>query len=234
MTGEIADGGEAAHLSMTAAGVDVEVTVVDGVVYTETAGQCFQQEVPEGDVPEGQTGFTDPGPLLDMLGGVGDGVTDEGTEEVRGVETTHFAGSFTMRDALEEVPEDQRASVEALFGSGQLGGDLLDTEIPVDVFVDDDGLVRRMEMVMDFGALGGVDVPALTMAMDLFDFGADISVAPPTGCDETLPTLPDIGSGDLGFDEGELQEFCEDALEGFEADLPEGVDPCADLGEPTG
>jgi hypothetical protein len=52
--------------------------------------------------------------------------------------------------------------------------------VPFEVFIDDDGLLRRMTMDMNMTTAG----EAMTMAlkMDYFDFGTDVNVqAPPAG-----------------------------------------------------
>ena len=231
MTGEFADGGQSAHMTVDVGVGETEITVVDGVTYTETAGQCFPIEVPEGVGAASPGAVTDPGPLLDLLGGVGSGVTDEGREEVRGVDTTHFSGSFTLEDALGQVEGDDREAVEGLFGSSAVPDELLETEFPVDVFVDDDGLVRRMEMDLD---VSGIEddgaLPGVQIAYDLFDFDADITIERPLGCDDEAPSL-DSGP-DGPFDPDEFREMCEDLLDDFEGEdgvepFPDGFDPCA-------
>ena len=230
MTGEFADDGQSAHMSVDAGPVQTEVTVVDGVVYTETAGQCFEVPVPEGAEGAPQGAVTDPGPLLDLLGGVGSGVTEEGREEIRGVETTHFAGSFTLQDALGELSEEDRATVEGLFGTAAIPDDFGDTEFPVDVYVGDDGLVRRMEMSLDYSGLSGEDeVPVVDIAYDLFDLGADITIEPPADCEGEAPPSILGPEGDGAFDPDEFRELCEDFFDDEAATepFPEGLDPCA-------
>jgi len=56
----------------------------------------------------------------------------------------------------------------------QLGGE----GVPFEVFVDEDGLLRRMTMDMNM-AIEGEQV-SMKMSMDYFDFGTDVNVqAPP-------------------------------------------------------
>jgi hypothetical protein len=57
---------------------------------------------------------------------------------------------------------------------GQLGVGAM----PVDVWVDGDGLVRRVALELDAGAAGSVPV-ATTMTMDLYDYGTPVDVALP-------------------------------------------------------
>jgi hypothetical protein len=69
---------------------------------------------------------------LRMLGEVSDGITDEGREQVRGVETTHYSATVDLR----ESPDDDIEKIIELTGQ---------SEIPVDVWIDDNQRVRRME-----------------------------------------------------------------------------------------
>ena len=72
--------------------------------------------------------------------------------------------------------------------------------IPADVWVDNDGLARRIQLKLDLAKLagpdGGTDGPVLTMSMDLYDFGVPVHVeAPPAS--ETVP-FPVGPSGTIG------------------------------------
>ena len=124
----------------------------------------------------------DPTQTLQYLRTASTGVREAGTATVRGVETTRYTGRLDFRkaldagiDGLELTPaERQRArqGMEAMLD--QLGGE----GVPFEVFVDEDGLLRRMTMHMNM-AIEGERV-AMTMSMDYFDFGVDVNVhAPP-------------------------------------------------------
>jgi hypothetical protein len=115
-----------------------------------------------------------------------------GQEEVRGVATTHYRASMDLAEALEQAPAEQRAQLEAAFGqleSGALG----DAEIPIDVWIDDDDLPRRMRLSMDpmLAALDARD-GSITMTMELFDYGDDVSIAIPPA-DEVTPLSEAFG-----------------------------------------
>jgi hypothetical protein len=125
----------------------------------------------------GVTGGTgDPSQLLDTLRGVAGAVDEVGPDEVRGVATTRYRATVDLADAIERAPEVQREEMQAMLD--QLGADV--TSIPVDVWVDADGLARRL--VMDFGDLAaqvmGVDGSA-TLTLELFDYGEDVTIEIP-------------------------------------------------------
>lgn len=69
---------------------------------------------------------------LKMLGEVSDGITEVGREQVRGIETTHYSATVDLR----KYPDEGIERIIELTGQ---------SEIPMDVWIDDDERVRRME-----------------------------------------------------------------------------------------
>jgi hypothetical protein len=69
---------------------------------------------------------------LNMLAEVSDGITEVGREQVRGVETTHYSATVDLR----KYPDEDIEKIIELTGQ---------SEIPMDVWIDDDQRVRRME-----------------------------------------------------------------------------------------
>src|SRR4051794_23136044 len=78
--------------------------------------------------------------LLDQAGGV----QPVGTEQVRGVDTTHYHGTLDLASALAEVSADERAKAESELG--KVGIDPSAATVPVDVWIGNDGLVRRVQI----------------------------------------------------------------------------------------
>ncbi|MGQ0617712.1 MAG: hypothetical protein ACT4PW_12110 [Acidimicrobiia bacterium] len=131
----------------------------------------------------GPTPFgTDPSQLLDLLDAVDD-MEEIGPEEVRGVPTMHSAGSLTVAELIASVPEE----LTKMFGgaiSDVLPPGAEDTEIPYDVWVDDDGLLRRSRMAMDLSGFatgtGAEGIPAaMTITTEFFDFGQPVGIEVP-------------------------------------------------------
>jgi len=69
---------------------------------------------------------------LRWLAEMSDGVTEEGREQVLGVEATHYSASVDLR----RYPDGDMDKLIELTGQ---------SEIPVDVWIDDDRRIRRME-----------------------------------------------------------------------------------------
>ncbi len=124
-----------------------------------------------------QFGQNDPSQFLQYLEGASTRVQEIGREQVRGVETTRYHAAVDLTKAPDYLPDEQRARYEQAIAqlTKQTGLD----EVPVDAWIDDEGLLRRMTMNMSFAAAGAGDASML-MTMELFDFGVDVQVeAPP-------------------------------------------------------
>jgi hypothetical protein len=139
-------------------------------------------------------GTSDPSQLLQALRGMADDVEEVGHEQIRGEDTTRYRGTLDLSKALDQVPEDRRAALEQ-----QLEG--FDTEladVPAEVWVDEDGLARRLRL--DFADLATQQVGSATSAtltLELFDYGDDVTVDVPPA-DETTP-IGDVLGGLGGF-----------------------------------
>ena len=92
------------------------------------------------------------------------------------------------------LPEDQADALRELYAI--LPSDYLDTEQRVDVFVDGDGLLRRVQVASPGPDVSGVSVPDSTTILDYFDFGVDVAVEAPAGCDPASSSPLGLG-GDL-------------------------------------
>jgi len=124
----------------------------------------------------------DPAQTLQYLRAASTGVAEDGGATVRGVETTRYTGRLDFRKALDagleklelSPAERQRARVGMQWMLDQLGA----KGVPFEVFVDQDGLVRRMTMHMNMTVEG--EQMSMKMSIDYFDFGVDVNVqAPP-------------------------------------------------------
>ena len=175
------------------AGGAMDVRVVDGVSYVRLP-EAERAQLPEGatwvrveDEAGASTGFEQQSPadVLDFLRASDSEPEEVGTEEVRGVETTHYRAQLDIRrmaeQDLERVPEEHRERMRR--DLQQLLQLLEEPTVPVELWVDDDGLLRRMELRMAMQVPGPTGEPTaleLTQRMELFDYGVEVDVeAPP-------------------------------------------------------
>lgn len=122
----------------------------------------------------GGLGTNDPSQYLDMLRGAGS-ARELGREDVRGVPTTHYSGVVNVQDALDAAPEEQRDALEKMMDTLEGQVDFGALEFPVEAWIDDQGLPRRIRMEMALPAAG----TSMTFTMEMFDFGAPVNVEPP-------------------------------------------------------
>lgn len=138
------------------------------------------------DIPGGAAQMNqNPAQYVDFLRGATDDIEEVGEEDVRGVATTRYSAEITAQDILEYTDaESSKAFVERF---EEMGGEI--APISTDVWVDADGLPRRMEMQVT--VTGVPDLPGGEMTMDsrieLFDFGVEVDVEPPRKFEEGHP-----------------------------------------------
>lgn len=116
-----------------------------------------------------QAGQSDPSQGLDYLRGVSD-VQAVGDEDVRGVSTTHYTGIVDLQTLGAKDPELKKQIDQLIERSGI-------ESVPVEVWIDDEGFVRRMKQTLE-GNSSGLRM-SMTMTTDLYDFGTDVSVEEP-------------------------------------------------------
>lgn len=135
-------------------------------------------------------GQNDPSNAFGYLQGAED-AEDLGSETIRGVETTHYEVTVDVADAVDEVPADLRDEMRLALKQFRRGFGT--TTMPFEVWVDGDGLVRRMvfRMESDGGAAGKPF--SMEMTMDVTDYGHDFELELPPASDVT--DLTDLVSG---------------------------------------
>ena len=192
--GEIADHGKQLHMhlnlpaSVLGAGgkgnAQFELVSSDNTYYLR--GGPFERLAPgkwvkvKSNDPSFNLGQNDPSQMLRYLRATAN-VDEVGKDTVRGVETTHYSAQLQLDKVAGRVsPDAARALKQATKTLGT-------KEIPMDVWVDSDGLVRRVKM--DWHPHAG----SFVMSLDLFDFG-DVNVSVPASSD-TVDLSNMLGGG---------------------------------------
>jgi hypothetical protein len=130
----------------------------------------------------GQAG-QNPSDVLDLLRASGS-VQEVGTETVNGDSTTHYTATIDLAKAAGVVGDRAQQLVQSLIAQGA------PSSIPVDVWVGDDGLVRKLTMDESLSAQGQ---PAeVTLDLELSDYGTEVNVTAPPA-DETLDLTSLLG-----------------------------------------
>jgi len=114
--------------------------------------------------------------ILDYLRAVSGAIETDGTEELRGVETTHYYAIVDLLRYEKIAPPAEREKVRALLGEvvdAGLG------EIPMDVWVDELGLVRKLTMAFSATQPGTEEQATASMSFKLYDYGKDVEIELP-------------------------------------------------------
>ncbi len=118
-----------------------------------------------------QFNVNDPGGIVAFLYGA-DAVSEEGTEMVRGVPTTCYMGSLDPKRAAEQLPPEYRGQyMDSLEGVGAAG------PIPATLWVDRQGLIRRIQLVRK-ATIKGKPSTSRTI-VEYFDFGEPVNIKLP-------------------------------------------------------
>jgi hypothetical protein len=165
-------------------GARVEVRIVDSKLFVRTPATLAWVPGIKPWVAVGDRGSLDayglgelqqdPGQLLSLLRASSTKVTKTGTVAIRGVETTRYVAQLDLTKALEAnadalgLTATEREALRRV--AHELRARSARQTLPVVVFVDDKGLVRRLTLRDAKGSL----------SVDFWDFGADVDVqAPP-------------------------------------------------------
>jgi hypothetical protein len=125
---------------------------------------------------EGLQATSDPGNMVSYLYAAGD-LRQAGEETVRGDHTTRYEATMHLDRALEQFPENQRKQMEKGIEALQ---DMGIETVPMVVWIDDDGYLRRLNMDWRLDEVDGAPEGArLKIHVELWDFGADVDVSEP-------------------------------------------------------
>ena len=108
-------------------------------------------------------------------------IVELGRETIRGVETNHYLVVIDMQALFETLPPEELAELEA---QGPLPFD----ELPMQLWIADDGLIYRYSMEISGDSLAtvpGQSFGTMTMTFDMFDYGAQILIEEPPASEVT-------------------------------------------------
>jgi hypothetical protein len=113
--------------------------------------------------------MSDPQAVLQELQSVANGVIDEGHQQVDGVLTTHYAATVSLDRLFGNLSSADKAVLQQLT-QGQ--------DVPIDVWIDANHLVRRVVMTLTMGVPNGPSMQE-TATADITDYGPQPRPTPP-------------------------------------------------------
>jgi hypothetical protein len=129
-----------------------------------------------GSLMDSSSTLTNPGQYLDFLRATGGSVKDVGQETIDGIETTHYQGEIDYSKLPDAVPAADRAATEQLVSALGKYGKI--PEMPVDAWVDQSNLVRRLKTTLNENVKG--QPVSVVVTEDFTDYGT-----------QPAPTVPD-------------------------------------------
>lgn len=193
VTGEGVGGTAVAQFTATMEGavfgdqgpVDIEMRLVDGTMYqrSEVFREAFGAEWISVDMTSIMPGFEtmmqqaqqlDPTQALSQLRDLGR-VSEVGPETVNGVSTKHYTALMTMRDSFKAAGMDEATMQQYV----DMAGIDLDADVPMEVWIDDQGLVRRTRVQVS------TEVFSTDTTTDILEYGVAVDVTPPPA-DQTV------------------------------------------------
>ncbi|HEV2757906.1 MAG TPA: hypothetical protein VG318_19265 [Actinomycetota bacterium] len=196
-SGEFDFANDTGHMTMSGAGAglpgvgEMEM-IVDGE-YMYVKGPAFEAALEGkewGRIDLSAAGTTgagqfnqDPTQYLEWLRVAGANVEEAGEEDIDGTPTTHYKAEISVDSIVEQAPDEETA--QAIRSSFAVFGDV--DALPVEVWVDEDDLPRRMTVSID----GSGETPVSThIAMDFVEFGIPVDVEAP----ESFTEIAGFGS----------------------------------------
>jgi hypothetical protein len=120
-----------------------------------------------------------PTEMMDAFSNENAQIVDLGSEQVRGVNTTHYRITMDIEAMLEDADAD---SIEELENLGPLPAN---GELPVDFWIGDDGNVYRMLLEIVGADVAESGFVSMRMMWEMFDYGANIEIVAPPEDDVT-------------------------------------------------
>ena len=196
MMGDLGEGTEDPFAELAAGMLgEMEVRQIGDIVYlkypfftamfgAETEWVSMPAEEGADFTAEFETMPTDPAELIDSFDAAGASVETVGTENVNGVDATHYRLSLDISE-MELTPEEEAELAES--------GIWAEGVIPMELWVSDAGFMVRMIMEIDGS---GMDLPSeesfdfMSLRYDLFDINEDITIEAPPASD--VSSLEDL------------------------------------------
>ncbi len=125
---------------------------------------------------------------LEMLQAVGDDVEEKGEATIRGHATTVYAGTIQLGHVRALLERRGEVAVAREFEELEK---LSPAPVPVEVWVDENGLARRVRLVQQLPESAGEPVLTMDMTMEMFDFGTrpTIELPPPSASVDVTPLV---------------------------------------------
>jgi hypothetical protein len=114
---------------------------------------------------------SDPSQFVAFLKGASADTKEVGKETLRGAAVTHYKTTVDLKKAVADAPESARAGLESAFKL------YTSQSLPADVWVDNEGRLRKMAYTAAITAQGKTSTVATDY--EVYDYGTSVKATPP-------------------------------------------------------
>lgn len=148
----------------------------DGKTWVKGSAEDFSKSDTSGLDQFGSLSGMDPRDVFGFLKAVSGSIEAVGSEEVRGVATSHYRATLDPAKLTELVPAEQR---EALGGVDDAARQAGIAELPLDVWVDAENRIRRLSIELDAKMPGSDESLQASFVIELYDYGTPLELELP-------------------------------------------------------
>jgi hypothetical protein len=124
----------------------------------------------------GSLAGTDPRDIFGLLKAVSGSIEAVGTDEIRGVETSHYKATIDIAKLEKLVPAAQRDSLGTVDQSAKQAGL---AEIPLEIWIDSDQRVRKLSLDVDAKQPGTSASLKASLVVEVYDYGKALQLELP-------------------------------------------------------
>jgi hypothetical protein len=181
------------RMTMSVSGQKVDMVMLGTTMYMRVPGQEQQPGKPwikldlaalakaSGTQLSGLTQGAGNNPTqgLAFLKGISSDIQEVGPEQVRDADTTHYKVKIDLQKAVQQQGAATKKQMAQLLKQAQV------RTFPADVWVDDEGRMRKMRYVMKLRPEGATSTVTVGTAVELFDFGTLANIVKPPASQTT-------------------------------------------------
>lgn len=119
---------------------------------------------------------TDPRDVFGFLKAVSGSIDAVGSEEIRGVETSHYRATVDTAKLERLIPAGQQQSLGGLWQTAEQAGL---TGLPLDIWIDAEQRVRKLSVDIDARQPGSDQPLEASLVVELFDYGTPLDLELP-------------------------------------------------------
>ena len=143
----------------------------DGKTWVKGNAEDFSKTGTSGLDQFGSLSGMDPRDIFGFLKAVSGSIEAVGSEEVRGVESSHYRATLDPAKLTELVPAEQRKALGGVDDAARQAG--ID-ELPIDVWIDADNRIRKLAIELDAKMPGSDASLEASFVVELYDYGTPL------------------------------------------------------------